>query len=50
LAQRSNAGEPNVFVFGQDLPANLNPHQILDLRMTSYTLNTYDNLYRYEDN
>lgn len=49
-AQRTNAGERDVFVFGQDLPANLDPQQILDLGMTSYALNTYDNLYRYEDN
>ena len=31
-------------------PANLDPHQIQDLGMTQYALNTYDNLYRYEDN
>ncbi|HXO91848.1 MAG TPA: ABC transporter substrate-binding protein [Stellaceae bacterium] len=48
--QRAVAGEPGVFVFGQDLPANLDPHQIQDLGMTQYALNTYDNLYRYEDN
>jgi ABC-type transport system substrate-binding protein len=48
--QRANAGDPDVFVFGQDLPANLDPHQILDLGMTGYALNAYDNLYRYEDN
>ena len=49
-ARHANAGERDVFVFGQDLPANLDPHQILDLGMTGYPLNTYDNLYRYEDN
>jgi peptide/nickel transport system substrate-binding protein len=49
-ARHANAGERDVFVFGQDLPANLDPHQILDLGMTGYALNTYDNLYRYEDN
>ncbi len=49
-AQRAEAGERDVFVFGQDLPANLDPHQILDLGMTAYALNSYDNLYRYEDN
>ena len=36
----ANAGERDVFVFGQDLPANLDPHQILDLGMTGYALNT----------
>jgi hypothetical protein len=30
-ARHANAGERDVFVFGQDLPANLDPHQILDL-------------------
>jgi peptide/nickel transport system substrate-binding protein len=49
-ARHANAGERDVFVFGQDLPANLDPHHILDLGMTGYALNTYDNLYRYEDN
>jgi hypothetical protein len=33
-ARHANAGERDVFVFGQDLPANLDPHQILDLGMT----------------
>ena len=37
-AQRANAGQRDVFVFGQDLPANLDPQQILDLGMTSYAL------------
>ena len=49
-ARHASAGERDVFVFGQDLPANLDPRQILDLGMTGYALNTYDNLYRYEDN
>jgi hypothetical protein len=33
-----------------NLSANLDPHQILDVGATDYALNTYDNLYRYEDN
>ena len=48
--RRAVAGEAGVLVFGQDLPANLDPHQIQDLGMTQYALNTYDNLYRYQDN
>ena len=47
---KAQAGSPDVIVPGWDLPANLDPHQILDLGMLSYDLNTYDNLYRYEDN
>jgi hypothetical protein len=43
-AQRANAGAPDVLVFGQDLPANLDPHQILDLGMTGYALNAYDTI------
>jgi hypothetical protein len=39
-ARHANAWERDVFVFGQDLPANLDPHQILDLGMTGYALNS----------
>ena len=40
----------NIFVPGYNLPLNLDPHQILDVSMTDFFLNAYDNLYRYEDN
>src|SRR5713226_4046133 len=46
----ARAGAPNIFVPGQNMPANLDPHQILDLGATAYALNVYDNLFRYEDN
>ncbi len=44
------AAGPNIFVPGFNMPANLDPHQVLDVGMLGYTLNAYDNLYRYEDN
>ena len=44
------AGASDVFVPGFNLPANLDPHQILDVGATDYALNTYDHLYRHEDN
>jgi len=49
-AARASAAEPNVFVAGQDLPVNLDPHQVLDVQAVVNALNAYDNLYRYEDN
>ena len=47
---RARAAAPNIVVLGFNLPANLDPHQILDVGATGYALNAYDNLYRYEDN
>src|SRR5580658_748058 len=44
------ASDPSVFVTGMDLPANLDPGQILDVQSTQLALNAYDNLYRYEGN
>jgi peptide/nickel transport system substrate-binding protein len=44
------ASDPSVFVTGMDLPANLDPAQILDVQSTQLALNVYDNLYRYEGN
>src|SRR5580692_2579430 len=44
------ASDPSVFVTGMDLPANLDPAQILDVQSTQWGLNAYDNLYRYEGN
>jgi peptide/nickel transport system substrate-binding protein len=49
-AARASAAEPSVFVAGQDLPVNLDPHQVLDVQAVVNALNAYDNLYRYEDN
>jgi peptide/nickel transport system substrate-binding protein len=49
-AAHAEAADPDIFVPGQNLPANLDPHQILDVGATDYALNAYDNLYRYEDN
>src|SRR5258708_6393033 len=46
----ARAGAPDIFVPGQNMPANLDPHQILDLGATAYALNVYDNLFRYEAN
>src|SRR5712671_3561204 len=46
----ARAGAPDIFVPGQNMPANLDPHQILDLGATAYALNVYDNLFRYENN
>jgi peptide/nickel transport system substrate-binding protein len=44
------AATPGVLVTGDNLPANLDPHQIFDVPMQLYSLNAYDNLYRYEGN
>ena len=41
---------PGVLVTGDNLPANLDPHQIFDVPMQMYSLNAYDNLYRYQGN
>jgi peptide/nickel transport system substrate-binding protein len=49
-APHAKAADADIFVPGQNLPANLDPHQILDVGATGYALNGYDNLYRYEDN
>ena len=50
LAPPANAAAPGVLVSGDNLPANLDPHQIFDVPMQLYSLNTYDNLYRYQGN
>jgi peptide/nickel transport system substrate-binding protein len=49
-ARRASASDPTTFVTGMDLPANLDPAQILDVQSTQWGLNVYDNLYRYEGN
>jgi peptide/nickel transport system substrate-binding protein len=50
LASPASAATPGVLVTGDNLPANVDPHQIFDVPMQFYSLNTYDNLYRYEGN
>jgi len=46
----ADAANPDVLVPGWDLPANLDPHQVLDVPAQNVALNLYDNLYRYEGN
>ena len=46
----ARAANPDVLVPGWDLPANLDPHQVLDVPAENCAFNLYDNLYRYEDN
>src|SRR5687767_3832002 len=50
LGPQVNAAAPGVLVSGDNLPTNLDPHQIFDVPMQLYSLNTYDNLYRYQGN
>ena len=50
LAPPASAAPPGVLVTGDNLPANVDPHQIFDVPMQLYSLNTYDNLYRYQGN
>src|SRR3954452_21852306 len=47
---QARAAQPGTLVTGDNLPANLDPHQIFDVPMMLYSLNAYDNLYRYEGN
>lgn len=49
-AANTQAAEPDTLVSGDNLPQNLDPHQIFDVPMQGYALNTYDTLYRYEGN
>ena len=44
------AATPGVLVRSNTPPANLDPHQLYDVPMMGYALNTYDGLYRYENN
>src|SRR5215467_13613901 len=50
LGAQVSAGPAGVLVSGDNLPANVDPHQIFDVPMQFYSLNTYDNLYRYQGN
>src|SRR3954453_115518 len=47
---RARAANPAVLVPGFALPANIDPHQVLDVPAENVAFNLYDNLYRYEDN
>jgi peptide/nickel transport system substrate-binding protein len=47
---QARAAQPRVLVTGDNLPTNLDPHQIFDVPMMLYSLNAYDNLYRYQGN
>jgi peptide/nickel transport system substrate-binding protein len=49
-APQAHAAQPGVLVTGDNLPTNLDPHQIFDVPMMLYSLNAYDNLYRYQGN
>jgi peptide/nickel transport system substrate-binding protein len=44
------AGAQSVMVWGDNLPANLDPHVPYDVPSSFIQLNVYDNLYRYEGN
>jgi peptide/nickel transport system substrate-binding protein len=52
LAATSGAkgATPGVMVRSDNQPLNLDPHQVFDVPMMGYSLNTYDTLYRYLDN
>src|SRR5882762_4954784 len=40
----------STMVWGDNLPANLDPHALYDVPSSFIQLNVYDNLYRYEGN
>lgn len=50
IAPQGRAAQPGVLVTGENMPMNLDPHQVFDVPMQVYSLNAYDNLYRYEGN
>ena len=45
----ARAADATTLVSGFQLPANLDPHQVFDVPMQAMMLNTYDNLYRYQN-
>ena len=49
-AANAQAAENDTLVSGDNLPQNLDPHQVFDVPMQGYAVNTYDTLYRYEGN
>src|SRR3954447_7094138 len=50
MAPPARAAQPRVLVTGDTLRPNLDPHEIFDVPMMLYSLNAYDNLYRYQGN
>jgi ABC-type oligopeptide transport system substrate-binding subunit len=46
----AQAAAPDVLVPGWNLPANVDPHQVMDVPAQNVAFNLYDNLYRYQDN
>src|SRR5882724_9431460 len=46
----ARAANPDVLVPGWNLPANVDPHQVLDVPAQNVAFNLYDNLLRYQDN
>lgn len=42
-----HAQQQNSLVWGEDMPASLDPHVVYDVPMQLYALNAYDSLYRY---
>ena len=47
---RAQAASAGTLVRSDGQPQNLDPHQVFDVPMMGYALNTYDTLYRYEGN
>lgn len=50
LAAHPAPAQDNVMVWGDSLPANLDPHDPYDVPAALIQLNVYDNLYRYQGN
>ncbi len=48
--RQADAALAGTMVRSDGQPQNLDPHQVFDVPMMGYALNTYDGLYRYEDN
>jgi peptide/nickel transport system substrate-binding protein len=49
LPLSARAADATTLVSGFQLPQNLDPHQVYDVPMQAMMLNTYDNLYRYQN-
>jgi peptide/nickel transport system substrate-binding protein len=50
LAGATVEAQDNVLIWGDDLPANIDPHGPYDVPASYIQLNVYDNLYRYQGN
>jgi peptide/nickel transport system substrate-binding protein len=50
LGASSARAQQNTLVWGDNLPANLDPHDLYDVPASFVQLNVYDNLYRYRGN